>query len=154
MTKAIRSSVVADERDVIGVRTNYRHTPPEDVYLYRLRGSHDDARRLFREYLRQINSLRTRPEFYNTVTTNCTSNLWLHARINPRHVPYSWKILASGYVPEYLYEQGRLDSRAPFAELKRRAYINTLAREADGAVDFSTRIRARLADPATGFSLE
>jgi Domain of unknown function (DUF4105) len=142
--------VVADERDVIRLRTNFRHDPPEQVYLYRLRGSPDSARRVFRAYLREINSLREHPEFYNTLTTNCTGNIWLHARINPGHVPYSWKILASGYVPEYLYEQGRLDSRLPFAELQRRSLINALAQKADDAPDFSERIRANLAVPATG----
>ena len=29
--------------------------------------------------------------------------------VNPDRLPLSWKILASGYVPEYLYEQGRLE---------------------------------------------
>jgi hypothetical protein len=62
-------------------------------------------------------------------------------------VPYSWKILASGYVPEYLYEQGRLDTRLSFAELKRRGHVNALAREADKATDFSTRIRAKFSEP-------
>jgi hypothetical protein len=144
--------VVADERDVIRVRTNYRRDPPEDVYVYRLQGSPENARRVFGDYLREINALRERPEFYNTLTTNCTGNIWLHSRVNPGRVPYSWKILASGYVPEYLYEQGRLDTRLPFAELKRRAHINALAREANDARDFSARIRAGLAAPATGLA--
>jgi hypothetical protein len=136
--------VVADERDVIRLRTNYRHDPPEDVYVYRLQGSPADGQRVLREYLREINSLRERPKFYNTLTTNCTGNIWLHARVNPGHVPYSWKILASGYVPEYLYEQGRLDTHLPFSELKRRGHVNALAQAADGASDFSQRIRAAL----------
>ena len=140
--------VVADERDVIRLRTNVRRDPPEEVYLYRLRGTTDNARRVLLEYLREINRLREHPEFYNTLTTNCTGNIWLHARVNPGHVPYSWKILASGYVPEYLYEQGRLDTRLPFAELQRRAHINALARAADDAPDFSRRIRAGLATAA------
>lgn len=141
--------VVADERDVIRVRTNYRRDPPENVYLYRLQGTREGARRVLLEYLREINSLRERPEFYHTLTTNCTGNIWLHAQVNPGRVPYSWKVLASGYVPEYLYEQGRLDTRVPFAELQRRGHINELARAADQAPDFSRRIRAALAAPAT-----
>jgi hypothetical protein len=141
--------VVADERDVIRLRTNYRRDPPEDVYLYRLQGTRDNALRVLREYLREINSLRVRPQFYNTLTTNCTGNIWLHARVNPGHVPYSWKVLASGYVPEYLYEQGRLDTRLPFADLRRRGHVNALARAADQAPDFSTRIRARLTEPVS-----
>jgi membrane protein implicated in regulation of membrane protease activity len=134
--------VVADERDVIRVRTNYRRDPPEDVYLYRLRGSKDDARRLFLEFLAEINRLKERPEFYNTVVTNCTANIWLHSRVVPGHLPYSWRILVSGYVPELLYDKGRLDTSLPFAELKRRSRINELARAADRAEDFSRRIRA------------
>jgi hypothetical protein len=136
--------VVADERDVIRVRTNYRRDPPEDVYLYRLRGSRDDARRLFLEFLAGINRLKESPEFYNTLTTNCTSNLWLHSLVVPGPLPYSWKILASGYTPEFLYEKGRLDTSLPFADLRRRSRINDPAKAADKAEDFSRRIRAHL----------
>ncbi len=136
--------VVADERDVIRVRTNVRSDPPEDVYLYALHGSIENARRLLLEYLRQINDLHERPEFYNTLTTNCTSNIWLHTRLNPGHLPYSWKILLSGHVPEYLHEHGRLDTRLAFSELKRRSQINAAARAADDAADFSRQIRAGL----------
>jgi hypothetical protein len=60
--------VVGDERDLIGVRAIHRNDPPEDVYLYRLQGSPEAGRRLFLEYFRQINSLRERPEFYNSLT--------------------------------------------------------------------------------------
>ncbi len=48
--------VVADERDVIRLRTNYRQDPPEDVYVYRLQGSLEDGRRLFLEYVEKINA--------------------------------------------------------------------------------------------------
>ncbi len=48
--------VVADERDVVRLRTNIRADPPEQVYLYRLRARRDDARRLFLAYLRELNS--------------------------------------------------------------------------------------------------
>ncbi len=74
--------VVADERDVIGVRAIHRNDPPEDVYLYRVHGPEENARRLFLDYLREINSLREQPEFYNSLTTNCTSNIWMHSRVN------------------------------------------------------------------------
>jgi hypothetical protein len=134
--------VVADERDVIRVRSNYRRDPPEEVHLYRLKGPKENGRRIFLAYLQEVNALARRPEFYNTLTTNCTGNIWLHSRVNPGHVPYSWKILASGYVPEYLYEQGRLDTSVPFAELQRRSLINPRAQAADKAPDFSRRIRA------------
>jgi hypothetical protein len=134
--------VAADERDVIRLRTNYRRDPPEDVYVYRVRGSIEAGRRLFMQYLEQMNALRTQPEFYNTLTTNCTTNIWMNARVNPGHPPLNWKILASGYVPQYLYEEGRLeDMGLSFGELQRRAHVNTRAKAADSAPDFSRRIR-------------
>ena len=133
---------VADERDIVRVRTNYRKDPPEHVYMYRLRGSAGAEKRLFLEYLRRINVLRQHAEWYNTLTSNCTNSIWVMTRLNPGHVPYSWKILLSGHAPEYLYEQGRVDTSVPFAELQRRAYINPLAQAADQAADFAQRVRA------------
>jgi hypothetical protein len=133
--------VVADERDVIRLRTNYRNDPPEDVYVYRLQGPLENVRRVFLQYMNKINDLQIHPEFYNTLTTNCTTGIWLHTLVNPEHLPFSWKILASGYVPEYAYEAGRLDKGLPFSELKRRAHVNVRAQAANGATDFSHLIR-------------
>jgi hypothetical protein len=136
--------VVADERDVIRVRTNYRKDPPEDVYLFRVHAPIENGRRLFMEYARKINALKERPEFYNTLTTNCTTNILMHTRVNPGHLAFSWKVLVSGYAPEYVYDNGRLDTSLPFEELKRRSLINAAAQVADQAPDFSRRIRAGL----------
>jgi hypothetical protein len=134
--------VVADERDVIRLRTNYRHAPPEDVYLYRLDVPIENARSLFLEYLRSMNALRQQPEFYNSLTTNCTTRIWMMAGVNSHRLPLSWKILASGYVPEYLFENGRLlTGGLSFAELQRQALINPRANSVDSAEDFSTLIR-------------
>lgn len=133
--------VVADERDVIRVRTNYRKNPPEDVYLYRLHGSIENARRLFLEYMHRISKLKEEPEFYNTLADNCTTGIWMNTRVNPGHPTLSWKVLASGYVPEYLHEAGRLAPGVAFAELQRLGHVNSRAQAADQAVDFSRRIR-------------
>jgi Domain of unknown function (DUF4105) len=126
------------------VRTNYRKSPPEEVYLFRAVGPIENGRRIFLDYMRDINELREHPRFYNTLTTNCTTMILTHAAVNPGHIPYSWKVLFSGYAPEYVYEQGRLDRSLPFEELKRRAHINAAAQAADQAPDFSRRIRAGL----------
>ena len=140
--------VVADERDLIRLRTNYRKDPPEDVYVYRTRAPAANARRLFLDYIREINSLAEKPEFYNALTTNCTTSILTHTRVNPGDVPLSWKILLSGYVPQYLYERAAIDTNLPFAELKRRSHINAAAQGADSAPDFSQRIRVGLPMPS------
>ena len=64
-----------------------------------------------------INRLHAQPEFYNTLLTNCTTAIFMHTRVNPGHLPFSWKVLASGYTPEYVYETGRFDTSLPFPEL-------------------------------------
>jgi hypothetical protein len=136
--------IVGDERDLIRVRTNYRKDPPEDVYLLRLNAPIENGRRFFLDYIDAINGLAGRPQFYNTLLTNCTTGILLHARVNPSHLAYSWKVLVSGYAPEYAYHAGRLDTSVPFPELMRRSRINAAAHAADGALDFSRRIRAGL----------
>jgi len=136
--------VVADERDVIRVRTNYRNNPPEHVYLYRLNTPVERIRRVFLDYLAKINSLETQPEFYNTLTTNCTTNILMHSRVNPESLPFSWKILLSGHTPEYVYENGGMGRNLSFPELQERSLINAVAQQADTAPDFSQRIREGL----------
>jgi hypothetical protein len=138
--------IVADERDVIGVRTTYRE-PREDVYVYRVRGPLANARRVFLDYVKAMNELRARPQHYNTLTTNCTTGVLLHSRVNPESPPFSWKILLSGYVPEYLYGLGRLDRSRPFPELQRISRVNERANAADRDPAFSQRIREGLPLP-------
>ena len=101
--------IVGDERDLIGVRTSYRK-PQEDVYVYRLKGPRENLRRFFLDYVKTMNEMRDHPQFYNTLTTNCTTSVLLHTRVNQGAPPWSWKILVSGYVPDYVYELGRAGS--------------------------------------------
>jgi hypothetical protein len=138
--------VVGDERDLIRLRTNYRE-PREDLYIYRVNVPLENVRRLFLDYVRRINELKDHPAFYNTLTTNCTTNILVHTRVNPGSAPLSWKVLLSGYVPQYAYELGRLDRRLPFDELRRRSKVNERAVAADRDVDFSRRIREGLPLP-------
>ncbi len=139
--------VVGDERDLIGVRSNYRR-PEEEVYLYRTRMSRANAQRLFLEYVDKINQLRDQPEFYNTLTSNCTTDVWSLARaLSANPVPLDWRVLLSGYFPAYAYDLGSLDTHVPFPELKARSLINDKAHAADGAADFSRRIREGLPRP-------
>jgi hypothetical protein len=138
--------VVADERDVIRVRTTYRQ-PQEDVYIYRIKGPRKNLRRVFLDYMNSINAMRERPRFYNTLTTNCTTSIWMHTRMNPESPPLSWKILLSGYLPDYLYDLGRLDTTRPFAELEKLSHVNARAHAADKDTVFSQRIREGLPFP-------
>ncbi len=139
--------VVGDERDLIGVRTTYRR-PPEDVYVYRTRMRPDAIRGLFLEYVDAVNRLTREPAWYNTLTTNCTTVVFRHVRLAGHTVPRSWKILLSGYVPEYVHERGGLTQTLPFPELRRQSLVNERARAAGRAEDFSRRIREGLPKPS------
>ncbi|RYD39575.1 MAG: DUF4105 domain-containing protein, partial [Verrucomicrobiaceae bacterium] len=132
--------IVADERDVIRVRTNYRKG--EDIYLYRLRITPEHARGRFMEYVTAVNELHARPRWYNAITTNCTTSIRTqhHAR---KRQPWDWRILVNGKADEMLYQQGAFHTGGlPFAELKKRSLVNDAARAADADPDFSARIRA------------
>jgi hypothetical protein len=133
--------VVADERDVVRLRTNHRG---EDVYLYRLRTRPEVARALLLSYLREVNRLRERPEWYNALTHNCTTAI--RGLAPPGTVarwPH-WKVLLNGHLDELMYERGALDRSLPFAELRAQSRVSDRAQAADQAPDFSRRIREGL----------
>ena len=133
--------VVGDERDLVGVRANHRQEP---VYLYRLNTSADDARRLLLVYLERINELADRPEFYHLLTNSCTINIVRYANAAGREGRIDIRHILNGLADSYLYRSGRIDTTLPFDELRRRSLINEAVRAADGAADFSQRIRASL----------
>jgi hypothetical protein len=133
--------VVGDERDLVGVRASHRGEP---VYLYRLNASADDARRLLLIYLARINELADHPEFYNLLTNSCTINIVRYANAAGRSGGFNIRHLLNGLIDSYLYLSGRVDTTLPFDELRRRSLINEAAKAADGAADFSERIRASL----------
>ena len=132
--------VFADERDVVRLRTNYRRG--EEVYLYRLRATSAQARALFLDYVRRAGELRENPEWYNAIFSNCTTAIRTQRAVTDR-MPWDWRMLANGRLDALLYERGMIDAdtRMPFAAVKKLALINEKARAADGAADFSRRIR-------------
>lgn len=134
--------VVAEERDVIRVRSNYR--PGEEVYLYRTTAPPARARATFLEYLDSMNALREHPRWYNAVTSNCTTNIRTQGSLSQR-LPWDWRLLLNGKADEMLYERHNLVTGGlPFAELKQRSLINPSARAADHDPDFWRRIREGL----------
>jgi hypothetical protein len=130
--------VVADERNLVRLRTNYRQG--EDVYLYRLQVTPDQGRKLFLDYLRRVNELRARPEWYHALTDNCTTAIRAQRAAADR-VPWDWRMLVNGHLDELMYENGVLATTLPLAELKQRGHINARAQAADRAEDFSQQIR-------------
>jgi hypothetical protein len=131
--------VIADERDLIRSRVEHRNC---DVYVYRTKATPEQARKLFIDVLKRVNQLKEKPELYDTLSNNCTTNLLRHVEhIAPGSVPYDYRVLLPGFSDQLLYDQKLIDTSLPFEEVKRRARVNEVAIKYRDDPHFSQRIR-------------
>ncbi len=139
--------VAADERDILRVRTNVRG---EDVYLYSVRMTPAAMRSLFLAYVDEAAQLRKAPRFYDTLTANCTTIVFDMARHIVPGLPMDYRLVASGYLPEYLYDLGALAPGKDVATLHAAGHITDRARANGESPQFSEIIRQGVpAVPAT-----
>lgn len=131
--------VVADEKDVVKLRSNYRK---DDVYVYPTKIDEEHARKLFLSMIARVNQLHNKPEFYNTITNTCTTNIVRHVNeISEVKVPFSYKVLMPGYSDKLAYDLGLLDTMLPFEKIRERYQINDKAMKYADDKDFSFKIR-------------
>jgi len=130
--------IAADERDIIRVRTNVRG---EDDYLFPLRMPPEAMRSLFLSYVEAANRLADKPRFYNTITSNCTTIVYRMARRIDDGLPMDIRLLLTGYLPEYLMDNGALDNRMTVDEWRRLGRVTDRARASGPDDDFSAVIR-------------
>ena len=131
--------VVADERDVIQLRTEIRQA---DVYIYRCKFTPDEARAMFVDVMKRINTLKKQPEFYDTLANNCTTNIIAHVnRVRPGAIPWQPGQLLTGYADREAYRLGLLEDFGSFEATRQRAYVNDLAHRYATAPRFSACIR-------------
>lgn len=132
--------IAATEPDIIGVRTNVRM---ENTLLLPLNAQPDTLRSLFAAYVEAANRLAVRPRWYNTITSNCTTLVYRMARrLNPG-LPMDIRLLATGYLPEYLRDAGAVDAPDGMDRLRQRAAISERARSVALDEDFPAAIRDR-----------
>ena len=136
--------IAADERDVVGLRSNVRG---EDVRVYRLRMSPGDAQRLLLEYLEEANDLARAPRFYNTLTSNCTTLVFQMVQAIHPGLSFDARVIFAGYLPNYAYALGATDTSIPFEQLRQLSRIHDKAARADADPDFSAKIREGLPLP-------
>lgn len=131
--------VVADEQDVIKLRTNYRK---DDVYVYPTKIDQAHAQQLFLNMMERVNKLHDKPEFYNTLTNTCTTNIVRHVNeISETKVPFSYKVLLPGYSDKLAYDLGLLDITLPYEKIREVYKINDKAMKYADDEKFSVRIR-------------
>lgn len=133
--------VVADERDVVRLRTNYRG---ETLYRYRLHLPPAESRALLLDYLAEINRLAQQPRWYNALTHNCTTAIRYHLKNLGLAQQLNWRLLANGRLDELMYQRGVIDTNLPLEALRRASDITARAKTVDPAADFSEHIRQKL----------
>ena len=136
--------VLGEERDLIRLRTTFRG---EQVYLYPLRFSPAEVRTVFLDLLARVNSLAERPEFYNTLTENCTMTLiplFDKVRRTPRR--FDIRAILNGQIDEAIIENGTVAIDLPMDLEKARevCHVNQYVKDHPEAEGFSKRIRTHL----------
>jgi hypothetical protein len=131
--------VVASESDVVGRRVNCDLC---DVYLHRSTATPKQARELFLDVMRRVNKLVKEPEFYDTLTNNCTTNIRRHINhLKPDRVPYDYRVLLPGYSDELAFDLGLIVPHGSFEETKQYAKVNYQAYLFRDDPQFSQKIR-------------
>lgn len=132
--------VLGSERDVVRLRAGL-HAATDRVYLFRLAADPEIVRALFLDYVRSADELRTRPAWYDSLTTNCSTVIREHVMTVYSGASWDWRILANGHLDERLYAQRLIDRSLPLSELKKRSLINAAAIAAGDVPNFSRLIR-------------
>lgn len=132
--------VIADEKDVVKLRSNYRK---DLVYAYPAKTTKEKSQALFLDVIARANHLKDNPEFYNTITNTCTTNIVNHVNtITPKRVPLlNLRVLLPADSDALAYELGLIDTDLSFEEARKRYFINDKAMKYADHPDFSLKIR-------------
>lgn len=134
------------ERDVVGLRTNFRK---EDVHLFRLRTQPERARNLLEEYVRDANELSVEPQWYNSVMTNCTTVVVKMLSAVGDGIPFDWRLIANGFLPEMAYERKTINTDYSISQLRELGSVTPKAQEVGLVPGFSEAIRVGVPKPYT-----
>ena len=116
------SLIASDEKDLIYTRSNIRN---EQVYLFPVKMPVAERKALFIEYLNKADELHDEAKWYNTLTSNCTTLVFdIVQAINTRQLPKDYRLFASGYLPNYLYDLKAINQNYSLKEWYRLAHIN------------------------------
>jgi len=87
------------------------------------------------------------PVFYNSLTTNSTMTIVKMMRVAGDAVPTDWRLVVNGYLPEYAYDRGALDTSVPLSQLRSAAHIAARAHDDGLSPNFSQTIRVGVPSP-------
>lgn len=142
--------VIADENDVIKLRTNYRK---DQVRLYPIKADKEKTKAVFINMLERANELNKEPEFYNTITNNCTTNIVKHVRrFSDKDIPwYDLRYLMPENSDEVVYKVGMIDTNLSLEQARIEFNITKTAQNCSPSKDFSACIREPMRDKGQSF---
>lgn len=133
--------VLGTERDLIRLRTDVRQV---EVFLYRAKATPEEVQALFLDIIKRVNSLAKQPEFYDTLTNNCTTNLVMHVNnLRPGTIPADLRILFPGYSDQLISQLGLIEGNAEASAMRARAAVLPTQGMWLSALEYSQKIRSR-----------
>lgn len=141
------SLITADEKDIIYTRSNVRG---EQVYFFPIAMPKPEMRALFEEYLKKSVDLEKQAKWYNTLTSNCTTLVFdMVQSISNNNLPMDYRLLASGYLPNYLYDLNALNHNWSMKKWYEKAHVNPKVQTRDEITSemYSEIIRDQLLKP-------
>ena len=135
--------VIADEADVIKVRTN---TIKATVRLFPIQTEKSRIRAVFVDMLKRADDLGKKPEFYNTIWNNCTTNIIKHTRrFSTKAIPlWDLRYLLPENIDKIAYKLNMIDTHLSYEDAREHFDISEIARASEDAEDFSKAIRAKI----------
>jgi hypothetical protein len=131
--------VIADERDVIDLRANHRK---DTVYLYPTVATPTEARTLFVDMLKRADAVAKEPEFYNTLTNNCTTNIVDHLNtLRTDKLGWDYRMLFPENSDVFAHELGLIAPDMSIEAAREKYRINDRAALHANDPDFSKKIR-------------
>lgn len=141
------SLIAADEKDIIYTRSNIRG---EQVYFFPVAMPRSEMRALFEEYLEKSADLKEQAKWYNTLTSNCTTLVFdMVQSVSNNQLPFDYRLIASGYLPNYLYDLNALSHDWSMKTWYEKAHVNPKVNNIDMLTSekYSEIIRAQLLKP-------
>jgi hypothetical protein len=134
--------VIADEADLIDLRARHRQN---QIYMYPVKTSKDKMQQLLVSILSKTNQLAQTPEFYNTITNNCSINIKKHINlISKNKVPFDLRAILPEKSDELAYELELFDTNEDFPTLKNKSNITQKALSLTGLEpNYSQLLRAK-----------
>lgn len=132
--------VLGTESDLIGLRTNHRKSR---AWLYPMRTTKERIQSLFRSMLTRAQHLQASPEFYNTLTSTCTTNIVDHVLdLVPDRFDPDWRVILPGHSATLAYEAGLIDTDRSFDAMQEAFRIDEIAQAGPVDAAFSQRLRS------------